>query len=231
MLDAFVRFCRTPGQRLICVPEDGEEDRELVVPITHRLGAGAGAGAIAMLRERLGGAAGDFARYYARFDGAALFVDERSRKPLVDLAAIERWDELTDRFQGTIEDLAAFYEDEEDEASFGADDEEFEDEDYEPDDEDELPDWVESAVAFGEMLPSGSLYLVATEGAQCGNIYLFDADLGAPELFATCFTEFLARIVYADAARLLRYLTAEFDFDESAAPGYWVPQRLVLESR
>jgi len=236
MLDTFVRFCQTAGQRLLCVPEDGEEDRELAVPIAHRLNPGAGAEGIAMLRELLGDAAEDFAACYARFDGAALFVDERSGKPVIDLAPVERWDDLTDQFRGVLEDLDVFTDDDdedEDEALFGedADQEEFDDEDYEPEDESELPDWVESAVAIGEVAPSGSLFLVATEGEHCGNIYLFDLDLGAPELFATCFTEFLARIVYADAPRMLRYLTTEFEFDESAPPSYWVPRRLIAPGR
>ena len=233
MLDAFVRFCQTPGQRLVCVPEYGDEDRELVVPIVHQLNPGADGQAIALLRSLLGEAAEDFAAYYARFDGAALFVDERSGEPLISLAAVDRWADLNERYQGMLENLEAYAD--EDDAMFGADDdvdeEAFDNEDYEGELGDATPEWADTAVAFGEMAQSGSLFVVATEGEVCGNIYFFDEDLGEPELFATSFAELLARIVYGDAPRLLRHLSADFDFGEGGAQADWVPQRHIVEGR
>ena len=235
MLDAFVRFCQTPGQRLVCVPEYGDEDRELVVPIVHKLNPGADAQAIALLRSLLGDAAEDFAGYYARFDGAALFVDERSGEPLISIAAVDSWGDLNERYQALLEHLEAYADEDNDDALFDADDdideEGFDDEDYERELEDAMPEWTDTAVAFGEMVQSGSLFVVATEGDVCGSIYFFDQDLGEPELFATSFAELLARFVYGDAPRLLRHLTTDFGFAEGSAQADWVPQRHIVEGR
>lgn len=236
MLDTFAQFCQTPDQRLVCSAEGSDNGDELVVRITHRLNPGASAAALLSVRSVLGGAAEELLGFFARFNGATLFVDERSGTAAISIAPVELWDSLTEQYQDLREDLELFgADDEDDEALFESDDpfldDEFDDDALDLDEDPALQAWMDSAVAFAEITDSGSLFLVATDGEGRGNIYFFDADLGEPELFATCFAEFLARIVYCDPPRLLQYLGDLVSYGDGSTDTQWLPRRYVVGQR
>lgn len=224
MIDTFARFCETPGQRFVCSADSDRDGEEFVARITHRLNPGASSAALQALRHALGGAAEEFVAFFARFNGASLFADERSDTAGISIAPIELWDSLTEQYLEQREDFdldAADEGDDDDEEPLEDDDE------FDPDADLPTPAWMDSAVAIGEATHSGNLFLVATEGEERGNIYYFDADLIEPELFATCFAEFLARIVHCDPPRLLLYLGGFARYSDGRTHTQWVPRRYL----
>jgi len=241
MIDAFARFCQTPGQRLVCSAEGNDGGDEFVARITHRLNPGAGAAALQALHSALGSVAEDFAGFFARFNGATLFADERSDTAGISIAPVEMWDGLTEQYMEQREDSELFgpdQDDQNDDVLFEPNDPLSEDQDFDDDDELDIDEddqsasaWMDTAVAFAEAPHSGNLFLVAIEGEERGNVYYFDADLLEPELFATCFAEFLARIVYCDPPRLLQHLGGYARYSDGKTHTQWVPRRYLAGER
>ncbi|HEU5283549.1 MAG TPA: SMI1/KNR4 family protein, partial [Burkholderiales bacterium] len=226
----FARFAQAPGQRFVCCADDDAEGDEYVAHIEHKLNPGAGAGALQTLRNTLGGLAGEFQPFFERFDGATLFADKRSDAAGISIAPIELWGSLTEPYLEDLENYDLFSADELDELDREDEDEDYDDEfeaDEDDDDEPSLPAWMYSAVVIGEVTDSGNPFVVATEGDERGNIYYFDHEVLEPELFASSFQEFLARIVYCDPPRLLMHLGGYARYSDGRTATQWLPRRYV----
>lgn len=235
MIETFARFAQAPGQRFVCYADDDAEGDEYVAQIEHKLKPGASAGALQTLRNTLGGLAGEFQPFFERFNGATLFADRRSDAAGISIAPVELWGGLTEQYLEELEDYDLFGadgpddddEDEEEEEEEEDEDEDFDDDDPDEDDELSLPAWMYSAVVIGEAPDSGNPFVVATEGDERGNIYYFDHEVLEPELFATSFAEFLARIVYCDPPRLLMHLGGYARYSDGRTATQWLPRRYV----
>ena len=229
MIETFARFAQAPGQRFVCCADDDAEGDEYVAHIEHKLNPGAGAGALQTLRNTLGGLAGEFQPFFERFDGATLFADKRSDAAGISIAPIELWGSLTEQYLEDLENYDLFSADELDELDREDEDEDYDDEFEadEDDDEPSLPAWMYSAVVIGEVTDSGNPFVVATEGDERGSIYYFDHEVLEPELFATSFQEFLARIVYCDPPRLLMHLGGYARYSDGRTATQWLPRRYV----
>jgi hypothetical protein len=229
MIETFARFAQAPGQRFVCYADDDADGDEYVAHIEHKLNPGAGAGALQTLRNTLGGLAGEFQPFFERFDGATLFADKRSDAAGISIAPVELWGSLTEQYLEELENYDLVAADEEEEEEEEEEDEDFEDEfDRDGDDDDlSLPAWMYSAVVIGEAADSGNPFVVATEGDERGNIYYFDHEVLEPELFATSFQEFLARIVYCDPPRLLMHLGGYARYSDGRTSTQWLPRRYV----
>ena len=229
MIETFARFAQAPGQRFVCCADDDAEGDEYVAHIEHKLNPGAGAGALQTLRNTLGGLAGEFQPFFERFDGATLFADKRSDAAGISIAPIELWGSLTEQYLEDLENYDLFSADELDELDRGDEDEDYDDEFEadEDDDEPSLPAWMYSAVVIGDVTDSGNPFVVATEGDERGNIYYFDHEVLEPELFASSFQEFLARIVYCDPPRLLMHLGGYARYSDGRTATQWLPRRYV----
>ena len=241
MIEIFARFAQAPGQRFVCYADDDADGEEYVVHIEHKLNPGAGAGALQTLRNTLGTLAADFQPFFERFNGATLFSDQRSDTAGISIVPVELWAGLTEQYLEDLENYDVFSADEldDDEQQNGDDEDEDEDEDDEDEDEDggddeldednglSLPAWMYSAVVIGEVTDSGNPFVVATEGDERGNIYYFDHEVLEPELFATCFDEFLGRIVHCDPPRLLMHLGGYARYSDGRTATQWLPRRYV----
>jgi hypothetical protein len=219
MIETFARFAQAPGQRFVCYADDDADGDEYVAHIEHKLNPGAGAGALQTLRNTLGGLAGEFQPFFERFDGATLFADKRSDGAGISIAPVELWGSLTEQYLEELENYDLFAADEEEEED---EDEDFEDE-FDPDEDDDdlsLPAWMYSAVVIGEATDSGNPFVVAISPR-------LDHEVLEPELFATSFQEFLARIVYCDPPRLLMHLGGYARYSDGRTSTQWLPRRYV----
>lgn len=220
MIESFLAFCRADDPRFLCYPAGiyGDADERaaasFVAHVEHRLDEPAAPVALDALNERLGDLAPDYRAFYAASNGALLFADTLSDSAGIAIGAIEDWDELTAEWRDWLNDVEI---DDPDNPEFEDDDEDY---DFVAI---RLPSWVNTAIAIAEAPHSANYFILALEDEVRGNIYYFDHEVLEPELFATGFNEFLARLVYCDAPRLLMHLGAFARYSDGRTDEQWLP--------
>ena len=165
MIETLETYCARPNQRFVCYGAGGKKSQTYTAHVKHMLHAPADPGDLRHLQFELGDLAEQFLAFYSRHDGALLFADTLSDTAGFRLGHVADWERLTREMMGWWDMLV------------------------QEGREDENMDWLETAIAFGEVPHSGNYFAIAREGTRRGSIIYsrhdgLECDTYAKDLFS-----------------------------------------------
>lgn len=164
-ITAFEAFVERPDPRFV-MRTPRETPGEDTVPVTHFLEGPPSEADLEAFAEYLDGASPALIEFYGRHEGGALFVHGPDGEDGLFFLPIEEMERAR-------VDILDWYDD--DEAP-----------------EEGVPDWFESAVAFGMVGAAAERFLLPTEGPHRGAVFIFEHDPLGMRRLAVSFEDFLA---------------------------------------
>jgi hypothetical protein len=125
--------------------------------------------AIAAVTKAIGSASPALLQFVERHDGVVLYRDSNSYAAGIEFFKAARWNARTKEMRQSLADMG------------------FE--------TDEMPDWIHTAIAFGEIKQSANFFAIQPSGKHAGQIFYCDHDDMGTKPLAKSFEAFLKMIV------------------------------------
>ncbi len=128
-----------------------------------------------IIQQQAGGAS-QLVEFYEEFPSLRLYCDTNSSSSAYYLARPRKWEQLKQEFMGWIRMLH-------DESSHGA-----------------LPEWLDSAIVFGEIPEASNYLLMPTSGGEAGKVFLFEHNDFTFAEQAASFEAYIGKLISPDSS-------------------------------